>query len=130
VTLSAVDPLAGAVVAAIGGGDGADLLIAAGVDVVAPGGCIGTPLDTAVAFGCGHVARNLVAAGADLNFVPEFSDERSTLNAAGALDTQRENLVEWLEAKRLSRPPSDVFGRLPARSSRTRTCYSFQRTRP
>jgi ankyrin repeat protein len=47
--------------------DVADVLIAAGADLVAPDGCIGTPLDNAVAFGCWQVARRLVAAGAPVD---------------------------------------------------------------
>lgn len=134
--------------------DVADLLIEAGADLQAPDGCIGTPLDNAVAFGCWHVARRLVAAGApiddlwhaaglgdlgrmdellaaspppsqmdideafwqschggqrraaerllnagaDINFVPGFSDHTTPLDTARGPSTRRENLIEWLES--------------------------------
>jgi hypothetical protein len=133
----------------------AEVLIAAGACLTTPGGCIGTPLDNAVAFGCWHVARQLVEAGAPverlwqaaalgrldrleelltadpvpdpdqvdeafwqachggqrraaerlldagarLDFIPDFADGTSVLDAARALGTQRDNLVEWLEAR-------------------------------
>jgi ankyrin repeat protein len=44
--------------------DVADELIAAGADLEAPGGSIGTPLDNAIGYGCWHVARRLVERGA------------------------------------------------------------------
>lgn len=44
--------------------DVADALIEAGADLETPGGSIGTPLDNAVGYGCWHVARRLVQAGA------------------------------------------------------------------
>jgi ankyrin repeat protein len=44
--------------------DVAEVLVAAGADVEAPGGSIGSPLDNAVGYGCWHVARLLVAHGA------------------------------------------------------------------
>jgi len=134
--------------------DVADVLIAGGADLALPGGCIGTPLANAVAFGCWHVARRLVAAGApvdelwqaaalgmssqiaallasdpvptsteinesfwqachagqrraaerllaagaDLNFSPTYSDETTALSAARSHDNQRQNLIEWLES--------------------------------
>jgi hypothetical protein len=130
----------------------ADVLIGAGARLTTPGGCIGTPLDNAVAFGCWQVARCLVdagapverlwqaaalglaarleallvtdpaptpdqideafwqachggqrraaerllAAGAHLDFIPDFADTTSVLDAARGLGTQRDNLVEWL----------------------------------
>jgi ankyrin repeat protein len=135
--------------------DVAAVLIGAGAELSMPGGCIGTPLANAVAFGCWHVARLLVAAGApvdelwqaaalglserievllsadpapseveinesfwqachggqrraaerllaagaDLNFRPGYSDETTPLAAARSHDNQRENLIEWLEAQ-------------------------------
>ncbi len=134
--------------------DVADVLIAGGADLALPGGCIGTPLANTVAFGCWHVARRLVAAGApvdelwqaaalglasritdllnadpppsateinesfwqachagqrraaeellaagaELNFTPDYSDETTPLGAARSHDNQRENLIEWLES--------------------------------
>jgi len=47
--------------------DVADVLIEAGGDVEAPEGSIGTPLDNAIGYGCWHVARRLVEAGAAVN---------------------------------------------------------------
>jgi uncharacterized protein len=47
--------------------DVADVLIAAGADVEAPDGSIGTPLDNAIGYACWHVARRLVDAGAAVN---------------------------------------------------------------
>jgi ankyrin repeat protein len=47
--------------------DVADVLIEAGGDVEAPEGSIGTPLDNAIGYGCWHVARRLVVAGAAVN---------------------------------------------------------------
>jgi ankyrin repeat protein len=44
--------------------DVADVLIDGGADIEAPGGSIGTPLGNAVGYGCWHVARRLVDAGA------------------------------------------------------------------
>lgn len=44
--------------------DVADILIAVGADVNVPGGSIGTPLENAIGYGCWHVARRLVDAGA------------------------------------------------------------------
>ena len=46
--------------------DVADILIAAGADVEAPDGSIGTPLENAIGYGCWHVARSLVDAGATI----------------------------------------------------------------
>jgi uncharacterized protein len=42
----------------------AAVLIAAGADLEAPDGSIGTPLDNAIGYGCEEVARMLVASGA------------------------------------------------------------------
>jgi ankyrin repeat protein len=47
--------------------DVADVLIAAGADVDAPDGSIGTPLENAIGYGCWHVARRLVEAGATIS---------------------------------------------------------------
>jgi ankyrin repeat protein len=47
--------------------DVADILIGAGADVDAPDGSIGTPLENAIGYGCWHVARRLVDAGATIN---------------------------------------------------------------
>lgn len=44
--------------------DVAEALIAAGADVEAPGGSIGTPVENAVGYGCWRVARLLVQRGA------------------------------------------------------------------
>lgn len=44
--------------------DVAQVLIAAGADIEAPEGSIGTPLDNAIGYGCWNVARLLVASGA------------------------------------------------------------------
>lgn len=46
--------------------DVADVLIRAGADIEAPDGSIGTPLANAVGYGCWHVARLLVAHGAQV----------------------------------------------------------------
>ena len=47
--------------------DVAQALIDGGADLETPGGSIGTPLDNAVGYGCGHVARLLVASGARID---------------------------------------------------------------
>jgi ankyrin repeat protein len=47
--------------------DIADILIRAGADVNTPGGSIGTPLENAIGYGCWHVARGLVDAGATVS---------------------------------------------------------------
>jgi ankyrin repeat protein len=47
--------------------DVAEVLIGAGADVDAPEGSIGTPLENAIGYGCWHVARRLVEAGATIN---------------------------------------------------------------
>jgi ankyrin repeat protein len=44
----------------------AEVLIAGGADIEAPDGSIGTPLANAVGYGCWHVARLLVAQGAEV----------------------------------------------------------------
>jgi hypothetical protein len=43
------------------------VLIAGGAELETPGGSIGTPLDNAVGYGCWHVARLLVARGAEVD---------------------------------------------------------------
>ena len=47
--------------------DVAEALINGGADLEIPGGSIGTPLDNAVGYGCWHVARLLVARGAQVD---------------------------------------------------------------
>jgi hypothetical protein len=47
--------------------DVAEALIDGGADLEIPGGSIGTPLDNAVGYGCWHVARLLVARGAQVD---------------------------------------------------------------
>src|SRR5215470_12422868 len=47
--------------------DVAEALIEAGADIEAPDGSIGTPLANAVGYGCWHVARLLVARGAQVD---------------------------------------------------------------
>jgi uncharacterized protein len=47
--------------------DVAEILIGAGADVDAPDGSIGTPLENAIGYGCWHVARHLVEAGATVS---------------------------------------------------------------
>ena len=47
--------------------DVAEALINGGADLEVPGGSIGTPLDNAVGYGCWHVARLLVARGAQVD---------------------------------------------------------------
>jgi uncharacterized protein len=134
--------------------DVADVLIDAGGDVDAPDGSIGTPLDNAIGYGCWHVARRLVEAGAvvnklwhaaalgrltrldellhadpaptgddvneafwqachggqfraaqrlvergaDLTYHPGYSDN-PPIEVAAEVDTQRQQLVEWLHAR-------------------------------
>ena len=46
--------------------DVARALIDGGADLETPGGSIGTPLDNAIGYGCWHVARMLVARGAEV----------------------------------------------------------------
>src|SRR6516225_5265368 len=103
--------------------DVAAALIDGGADIEVPGGSIGTPLANAVGYGCWHVARllvargarigidaafwqachggqrrmaeHLLAQGANINFIPEYS-EQTALQAAGGTDTQRQTLVDWL----------------------------------
>ncbi len=128
-------------------------LIDGGADIEAPGASIagGPPLDNAVGYGCWHVARLLVARGAqvdrlwhaaalglqarvaellprtspeqldeafwqacsggqrrtaeyllargaDVDASPHYAGGRTPLGAAGALDTRRQQLVNWLQA--------------------------------
>lgn len=40
------------------------------------------------------MAEHLLAHGANINFVPEYSEE-TALQAAGGTDTQRQILVDW-----------------------------------
>ena len=42
-----------------------------------------------------RMAEYLLAQGADINVIPEYS-EQTALQAAGAADTMRQSLVDWL----------------------------------
>ena len=42
-----------------------------------------------------RMAEHLLAQGANINFIPEYS-EQTALQAAGGTDTQRQTLVDWL----------------------------------
>ena len=59
-------------------------------------------LDTAFWAACHggqrRTAEHLLARGADLNRVPDFTDQ-SPLDAAGGLDTRRGTLVDWLRER-------------------------------
>jgi len=44
------------------------------------------------------VAEYLLAQGASIDFIPEYS-EQSALQAAGGTDTQRQVLVDWLKER-------------------------------
>lgn len=72
----------------------AAVLIAAGADLEAPDGSIGTPLDNAVGYGCGQVARLLVDSGARV-------DKLWHAGALGLIDRLEELLAS-------GRGPDDV----------------------
>ncbi len=52
----------------------------------------------ACAGGRRRAAERLLAAGADLNWEPEYA-HGTPLDAAGGLDTQRQNVITWLKEK-------------------------------
>ncbi|MGO9876725.1 MAG: ankyrin repeat domain-containing protein [Acidimicrobiia bacterium] len=74
----------------------AEVLIGGGADVDAPGACIGggPPLADAVAFGCWHVARLLVARGARVDTPWQAAALGMTVRVEELLDTTSEPLPE------------------------------------
>ncbi len=136
--------------------DVAAALVDGGADIEVPDGSIGTPLDNAIGYACWHVARLLVArgaqvdklwhagalgllnrldelldtanptseevsqgfwhacaggqrraaerllaAGADLNWQPDYA-HGTALDAASGLGTRQENVITWLKEKGVS----------------------------